>query len=64
MNIKEIRDLNDDQLHEKIAQAQKDLLKCRLRLANQQLKNNQEIRKNRTLIARLKTVLQGRNARG
>jgi large subunit ribosomal protein L29 len=52
----EIRALNDQQLTEQVDQAHHDLFNLRFRMATRQQANNQEIRKTKRRIARLKTI--------
>lgn len=52
----ELRALNDQQMHEQAEQAQHDLFNLRFRMATRQQANNQEIRKVKRRIARLKTL--------
>jgi large subunit ribosomal protein L29 len=52
----ELRALSDQQLVEQIDQAHHDLFNLRFRMATRQQANNQEIRKTRRRIARLKTI--------
>ena len=52
----EVRTLTDQQLVEQIDQAHRDLFNLRFRMATRQQTNNQEIRKSKRRIARLKTI--------
>ncbi len=52
----ELRALSDQQLEEQVDQAHHDLFNLRFRMATRQQTNNQEIRKVRRRIARLKTI--------
>lgn len=52
----ELRALNDQQIAEQIDQAHHDLFNLRFRMATRQQTNNQEIRKSKRRIARLKTI--------
>jgi large subunit ribosomal protein L29 len=52
----EIRALTDQQVVEQIDQAHHDLFNLRFRMATRQQTNNQEMRKARRRIARLKTI--------
>lgn len=52
----EIRSLSDQQISEQVEQAHHDLFNLRFRMATRQQTNNQEIRKMRRRIARLKTI--------
>jgi large subunit ribosomal protein L29 len=60
-NAEEIRGLNDQQIVEQIEQAHHDLFNLRFRMATRQQNNNQEIRKTRRRIARLKTIQRERS---
>jgi large subunit ribosomal protein L29 len=55
-NAEEIRGLSDQQILEQIDQAHHDLFNLRFRMATRQQNNNQEIRKTRRRIARLRTI--------
>lgn len=52
----EVRELSDQQVTEQIAQAHQDLFNLRFRTATRQQTNNQELRKMKRRIARLKTI--------
>ena len=52
----ELRALSDQQLEEQVDQAHHDLFNLRFRMATRQQTNNQEVRKVRRRIARLKTI--------
>jgi large subunit ribosomal protein L29 len=52
----ELRALTDQQLVEQVDQAHHDLFNLRFRMATRQQTNNQEIRKAKRRIARLKTL--------
>ena len=52
----EARALNDQQIVEQIDQAHHDLFNLRFRTATRQQTNNQEVRKAKRRIARLKTI--------
>jgi large subunit ribosomal protein L29 len=52
----EIRALTEQQVVEQIDQAHHDLFNLRFRMATRQQTNNQEMRKARRRIARLKTI--------
>ncbi|MFA5928157.1 MAG: 50S ribosomal protein L29 [Candidatus Margulisiibacteriota bacterium] len=58
MDIKDIRALGTVEINGKIAEIKRDLFKLRFQAANQQLKNNQEIRQKKSLIARMNTVVR------
>jgi large subunit ribosomal protein L29 len=55
-NAEELRALTDQQLVEQVDQAHHDLFNLRFRMATRQQTNNQEIRKAKRRIARLKTL--------
>jgi large subunit ribosomal protein L29 len=52
----ELRALTDQQMVEQVDQAHHDLFNLRFRMATRQQTNNQEIRRVRRRIARLKTI--------
>ena len=56
MNTKDIRELTEAEIKTKIAETQKEVFNLRFQLANQQVKNNQELKAKRRLIARLNTI--------
>jgi large subunit ribosomal protein L29 len=55
-NAEEVRALTDQQILDQIEQAHHDLFNLRFRMATRQQNNNQEIRKTRRRIARLRTI--------
>lgn len=57
MNAAEIRDLTDDEIEQRIAEAREELFRLRFRAATQQLENPALIRKLRRDVARMKTIL-------
>jgi len=57
MKMKDIRALSKKDIELKIQDTRNELLKLVFKLANQKLDNNQEIKKKKKLIARLKTTL-------
>ncbi len=63
MRTSEIRALTNDQLVEGVANAQKELLNLRFRLATRQLDKPTEIARVRRDIARYKTIIRERNLR-
>jgi len=60
MTADEIRDLTDEELNDRIGQAQEELFRLRFRSATQQLENPSLIRKLRRDVARMKTILRQR----
>jgi large subunit ribosomal protein L29 len=58
----ETRAMTDQQLVEQLDQAHHDLFNLRFRMATRQQTNNQEIKKVRRRIARLKTIQTERHA--
>lgn len=56
----EIRDLSDDEIVEKINQAQEELFRLRFRGATQQLEDPSLIKKLRRDVARMKTIQRQR----
>lgn len=60
MKADEIRDLNDEEVAEKIEAAREELFRLRFRSATQQLEDPALIRKLRRDIARMKTILRQR----
>jgi large subunit ribosomal protein L29 len=60
MKTDELRDQNNDELNQRIAQAQEELFRLRFRSATQQLENPSLIRKLRRDVARMKTILRQR----
>lgn len=60
MKADEIRDLSDDEINEKLGQAQEELFRLRFRGATQQLENPSLIKKLRRDVARMKTILKQR----
>jgi large subunit ribosomal protein L29 len=55
-----LRDLSDDELLDRVHQAQEELFRLRFRAATQQLENPSLIRKLRRDVARIKTILRQR----
>jgi large subunit ribosomal protein L29 len=67
MKYSELRDLTSEELDQKAAALQEDLLKLRLRQASSQVENPMRIREVRRDIARVRTAqraLQGTGAQG
>ena len=60
MLIKEIRDLDDEQLREELAKSNQELMHLRFRAATNQLPNTNIPRSVRRSIARLQTVMRER----
>lgn len=60
MKIREIRDLTDDELGEKLKEARIELFNLRFQLATGQLDNVLKVRETRKKIARLQTVIRER----
>ena len=60
MQVKEVRELNNEQLAEKLVELKKDLFNLRLQLATNQLDNPVKIRETKKAIARVQTVLRER----
>ncbi|RDV83371.1 50S ribosomal protein L29 [Ammonifex thiophilus] len=60
MKIKEIRDLSNEEIEEKIRASKEELFRLRFQLATGQLDNPMRIREVKRRIARLKTVLRER----
>lgn len=60
MKAEELRDLNDAELDEKLAEAKAELFNLRFQLATGQLDNPMRIREAKREIARIKTVARER----
>ncbi|MBQ9535273.1 MAG: 50S ribosomal protein L29 [Clostridia bacterium] len=60
MKAKEVRELNDTQLGEKLVELKKDLFNLRLQHATNQLDNPIKIREVKRDIAKVKTVIRER----
>lgn len=60
MKAKEVRELNDTQLGEKLVELKKDLFNLRLQHATNQLDNPIRIREVKRDIAKVKTVIRER----
>jgi len=56
----EIRELNDEELDERLDESYREVLNLRFRLATRQLTNTSEIRVVKKKIARLNTIRQER----
>ena len=63
MKIKEFKELSENELNKKLSDLRKDLLKARIAMANQQLKNPLHIRVLRKDIARIMTVKSEKGAK-
>ncbi len=64
MNIKDIRELNVEEINKKTIEFKTKLLNYRLQLSNNSLKNNQVVGHCRKQIAKLKTVLTEKRRNG
>jgi large subunit ribosomal protein L29 len=64
MQATEIRELNDREIEERIAELQEERFRLRLRAATQPLEQPHRLRDLRKDIARLKTVLTERRMKG
>ncbi|MBE6993970.1 MAG: 50S ribosomal protein L29 [Ruminococcaceae bacterium] len=64
MKVKEVRELNDEQLNQKLDELKKDLFNLRLQHAINQLDNPLKIADVKHDIARVKTVLRERQLAG
>ena len=64
MKVKEVRELNDEQLNQKLDELKKDLFNLRLQHAINQLDNPLKIADVKRDIARVKTVLRERQLAG
>jgi len=60
MQVREIRDLSDQQLQEELDSSYKELMNLRFRAATNQLVDTNQPTKTRRIIARLLTVLNER----
>ncbi|TWT83690.1 50S ribosomal protein L29 [Planctomycetes bacterium CA13] len=60
--IKELRDMSDEQLQATINEAGETLFRLRFQSQSERLNTPSEIRKNRRLIARIKTIQTERTA--
>lgn len=56
MKAKEIRDLNDSELDQKVAGLKEELFNLRFQIATGQLENPMRIREVKKAIARIKTI--------
>jgi len=60
MKIKELRNFNDQQLSEKLAEYRRQLREHRFSLANNQLKAVRSVRETRAMVAKIMTILRQR----
>jgi|Deesub1362A_J573_1020465.scaffolds.fasta_scaffold35523_2 large subunit ribosomal protein L29 len=60
MKARELRELSDEELRQKVAEWKRKLLNLRFQLASGQLQNIAEIKKTRRDIARVLTILRER----
>ncbi len=58
MKIKEIRELNVEQLKQQLISKEEELFNLKIQLSTKQLENPMKIREARRHIARLKTILK------
>ena len=58
MQVKEVRELNNEQLAEKLVELKKDLFNLRLQHATNQLENPGRIAEVKKDIARVKTIIR------
>ena len=58
MQVKEVRELNNEQLAEKLVELKKDLFNLRLQHATNQLENPVRIAEVKKDIARVKTIIR------
>ena len=62
MKKKEIKKLTKDQMKENVEKLKKDLFNFRFQKVNGQVKSSAKINETKKTIARLKTLLEGKNA--
>jgi len=60
MKVKEIRELSDEELQDKLKELKEELFNLRFQLATGQLENTMRIKEVRRGIARVKTILRER----
>lgn len=60
MKSTDIRDLKDDEIKERISEAQEELFRLRFRSATQQIENPALIKNLRRDVARMRTILRQR----
>lgn len=61
MDIKELNNKKESELHRILADTRNELREMRFKDANGQLKNVRDIRKNRKTVARILTILKLKN---
>ena len=64
MQVKEVRELNNEQLAEKLVELKKDLFNLRLQHATNQLENPVRIAEVKKDIARVKTIIREQQLAG
>jgi large subunit ribosomal protein L29 len=64
MKAADIRDMSDDEIKTRIAEAQEELFRLRFRGATQQLENPALIKSLRRDVARMRTILREREMAG
>jgi large subunit ribosomal protein L29 len=64
VKLRELKDLSVDELRAREREVTEELFHLRLRRATAQLTNPMKIRESRRALARIKTLLQQRTARG
>jgi large subunit ribosomal protein L29 len=64
VKLRELKDLSVDELRARERELTEELFHLRLRRATAQLPNPMKIRESRRALARIKTLLQQRTARG
>ena len=60
MRLKELRDMNTDDLKKELEETHQELFNLRFRVSTKQLVNHRELRRVKRKIARLKTLLTER----
>ena len=60
MDLKEIRELNDNDLSKQLEELHEELFNLRFRVATKQLVNHRELRRVKKMIARLNTLKKER----
>lgn len=61
MKAAEVRDLNSDELHQRITELKEELFNLRFQLATGQLDNHRRIREVKRDVGRIRTVLRERD---
>ncbi len=64
MRIHEVRSLSEQDMAKELESSYKELMNVRFRLATRQLSDTSQLRKVRTTIARIKTVMRERDLTG